>query len=291
MAALTCPFCSAKIKKERLRCPRCGELLPAAQDSAASPPSFVARYRDLAPVVGGVLSLGVLIAAVALSTASQPQPSPAVPSAVPKPVPAAAKPATQVPADAPAVDIADPKHGGTAAYARGDYTTALARYEGAVRENPNDADALNNLGQMLTRIGRPAEAIPHFQRALTLFPRVWAYRFNLARAHGQAGNWSQAVDDYRVAATLNVDDYVTHYNLGMALHKLGDEVAAITEYQKAIELAPAEPSFHLSLGISYERLNRAEDAAKAYEEYLKMDPSAPGAEQVKSQIEALRKPA
>ncbi len=94
-----------------------------------------------------------------------------------------------------------------------------------------------------------------------------------------------------MAATLNVDDYVTHYNLGMALHKLGDELAAITEYQKAIELAPAEPSFHLSLGISYQRLNRAEDAAKAYEEYLKMDPSAPGAEKVKSQIEALRKPA
>ena len=289
MSALTCPFCSAKIKKERLRCPRCGELLPTAQDAAAAPPSVLARYRDVAPLVGGVLSLAVLIVAVTLSTRTERE---APPAAAPAParVPAA-KPSTENNDEAPAVDIADPKVGGTAAYARGDVTTALTRYERAVRENPNDADALNNLGQVLTRMGRPVEAIPHFQRALSLYPNVWAYRFNLARAHGQSGNWSQAVEDYRLAATLNVDDYVTHYNLGMALHKLGDEPAAITEYRKAIELAPGEPTFHLSLGISYQRLNRAEDAAKAYEEYLKMDPSAPGAEKIKAQIEALRKPA
>ena len=288
MFALTCPFCSAKIKKGRLRCPRCNELLPT-EDPAAAPPSVVAGYRDVAPIIGGVLSLAVLVVAVTLSTGTQPDVPPAAAPA-PARVPAA-KRSAPITDEAAALDKADPKYGGTAAYARGDVDTALKRYERAVQDNANDADALNNLGQVLTRMGRPLEAIPHFQRALSLYPHVWAYRFNLARAHGQSGNWRQAVEDYRVAATLNADDYVTHYNLGMALHKLGNEPAAITEYQKAIELAPGEASFHLSLGISYERLNRAEDAVKAYEEYLKMDPSAPGAEKIKAQIEALRKPA
>ena len=81
---------------------------------------------------------------------------------------------------APAVDIADPKHGGTAAYAQGDYPTALSRYERAVKENPSDADALNNLGQVLTRMGRATEAIPLFERALALLSE----RVGVSLQHG-----------------------------------------------------------------------------------------------------------
>ena len=86
----------------------------------------------------------------------------------------------------------------------------------------------------------PAVAIPYFQKAVRLYPSVWAYRFNLAHAHGRLGDWSQAVDDYQQARDLFPDDYVTHFNLGMALHKMGDEEAAVSEFRKGAELAPSE---------------------------------------------------
>jgi len=291
--ALVCPFCSAKIKDSRVRCPRCGEALDAKD--LAVPQPLLSRYRRPAAIGGGVLALALLV--VLIVRAGSPggaQPAAASPSVAAQ----AAK--TAIPAvrvgegrkeAAPVEDRADPKHGGTAAYAQGDYQLALERYQRAVKANPQDADALNNLGQVLARAGQPAEAIPYFQRALALYPNVWSYRFNLAHAQGLLGNWREAADGYESALAVNPDDYVVHYNLAMARHKLGDEAAAVAAYEKAITLAPGEPSFRLSLGISYERLNRPADAAKAYEEYLQMAPSAPDAARVRAQIEGLRKPA
>lgn len=189
------------------------------------------------------------------------------------------------------VDRADPKYGGAAAYNQGDYGVALERYRKAAEANPQDADSLNNLGQVIARMGQPADAIPYFDRALAIYPNVWKYRFNKAHAESRVGNWPRAVEDYKLALALNADDYVIHYNLGMALHKVGDEAAAVVAYRRAIDLAPGEPSFRLSLGISYERLNQPAEAAKAYEEYLQLAPSAPDAAQVRAQIEGLRKTA
>jgi Flp pilus assembly protein TadD len=119
---------------------------------------------------------------------------------------------------------------------------------------------------------------------------VWAYRFNLAHAHGQRGDWSQAADDYRQARNLFPDDYVTHFNLGMALHKLGTRKLRLRVSQRR-GACTSEPSFHLSLGISYEQMNLIDQAAKSYEQYLALAPSAPDADKVKARIELLRKPA
>jgi Flp pilus assembly protein TadD len=288
VASVICQVCGAKTKAGRLRCPRCGEVFsssPAAADKPTGLPAVFGRYRGPLALAGSVLSVALLVAVVA----SRPDPveEQAVRRAVPvaRPVAATAAPAQPDPG------FLDSKTGGKAAYAAGDYVSALEHYQEAVAKNPNDGDALNNLGQLLSRNDDPAAAIPHLEKASRLYPNVWAYRFNLAHAHGRLGNWSQAVDDYRLARNLFPDDYVTHFNLGMALHKLGDEEAAVYEFRRGAELAPSEPSFHLSLGISYEQLNLPDQAVKSYEQYLALAPSTPDADKVKARIELLRKPA
>lgn len=294
MAAVVCQVCGAKTKAGRLRCPRCGEILetaPAPDPAATAAPTNLravyARFRGPIVLAATFLSLIILLVVIAR------QPEPVAPAA--RPAPAAPKPAAApAPTAAPArpdPGFLDPKTGGVTAYAAGEYAAALEHYKKAVDLNPDDADSLNNLGQLLARNGDPAAAIPYFQKAAQLYPSVWAYRFNLAHAHGRLGNWSQAVDDYRQARNLFPDDYVTHFNLGMALHRMGDEEAAVFEFRKGAELAPSEPSFHLSLGISYEQLNRPEEALKSYEQYLALSPPAPEADKVKARIETLRKPA
>jgi Flp pilus assembly protein TadD len=293
VAPVVCQVCGAKTKAGRLRCPRCGEILattpvetPAA---AAGPVTFQAafsRYRGPIVLAGTLLSIIVLLFAVTRQRA--PVPAATVPGpAVPKPV---APASTAAPAR-PDPGFLDPKTGGATAYAAGDYPSALEHYKKAVSRNPNDGDALNNLGQLLARNGDPEAAIPHFQKAVQLYPSVWAYRFNLAHARGRLGEWSQAVDDYRQARNLFPDDYVTHFNLGMALHKMGDQDAAVYEFKKGAELAPSEPSFHLSLGAIYDQLNRPMDALRAYEQYLALSPPGADADKVKARIELLRKPA
>jgi tetratricopeptide (TPR) repeat protein len=251
-------------------------------------------FRGRAAVIAGAFSLLLLIVVVTQVTPPGDSGSAGAAAVRSAPLPAsktAVSPAKPEDAPGPGEDRADPKHGGTAAYSQGNFQLARERYQKAVEANPRDADALNNLGQVLARMGQPAEAIPYFDRALALYPDVWTYRFNRAHAESRLGNWREASEGYKLALALNADDYVIHYNLGMALHKLGDEEAAVAAYRRAIDLAPGEPTFRLSLGISYQQLNRPAEAAKAYEEYLQMSPSAPDAAQVRTQIETLRKPA
>ena len=298
MAAVVCQVCGAKTKGGRLRCPRCGEILETAPASAPATdgapagwasglPALYLRYRGPLVLAGAILSVIILIAVIA----RRPEPAPAPVAAAPAPVKPSA-PAKQVMAPGrPDPGFLDPKTGGSTAYAAGNFSASLEHYKKAVALNPNDADSLNNLGQLYARNGEPAVAIPYLEKAAQLYPSVWAYRFNLAHAHGRLGDWSQAVDHYKQARALFPDDYVTQFNLGMALHKLGDEESAIFEFRKGAELAPSEASFHLAIGGSLEQLNRPEDAVKSYEQYLALSPSAPDADKVKARIEQLRKPA
>src|SRR5205814_10493040 len=73
---------------------------------------------------------------------------------------------------------------GAVAYTAGDYATALEQYQAAVARNPQDAESLSNLGQVLVRMNRAQEALPYFERALAILPDRWAYQFYLARELG-----------------------------------------------------------------------------------------------------------
>lgn len=181
----------------------------------------------------------------------------------------------------------DPPGAGTVAYLSGDLEQALAHFTAAVERNPQDAEAISNLGQVLVKLGRAGDALAHFQKAMSLVPGRWEYQFNLARALGVLGRWDEAIAGYREAQRLFPNDYVTTFNLALAHHKKGDAAAAVDEYQKAIALQPNDGSFRMALAISYEKLQKPADAAAAYAEYLRLSPSAPDADKVRARIAQL----
>jgi tetratricopeptide (TPR) repeat protein len=176
---------------------------------------------------------------------------------------------------------------GAVAYQGGEYERALALYQDAVKRNPNDAEAWSNMGQVLVRLRRPAEAIPHFDRAIAILPSRWAYHFNRARAYGLLNDWPKAADGYRAAQQLYPDDYAIAFNLGLALRKAGNHAAAVEQFQKAISLDPQEPTFHLSLAMSYESLGRMPEAVAAFRRTLELAPQAPEAPQIRAHMERL----
>jgi len=299
-ASVVCTFCGAKIKEGRTRCLRCGEaLVPAAADTKTpgGVPGFVARHRGRLTIAGSALSVAALLVIAVSLQSSEPLVPENVGATGPQfaPAPTTAKPSASAGVASPKgfqpVTDLDIQRVGNAAYAQGDFQGALESFELAVKKNPNNPTALNNLGQALVRVGRAKEALPHFERATALSPSEWAPRFNLAHAYGQLGDWPHAIPEYEHAAQLFPDDYVTHYNLGLALHKASREEPAVAEFKRAIALAPGEASFRLSLAMSYERLQKRAEAAAAYEEYLELAPNAAEASSIKTRIEALRHPA
>ena len=285
--SITCEACGAKFNEKRLRCPRCRRIVPTTDPVAAA-----ASSRRMVRAAGGVAGV-FLLAVTALWLTGEEAPAARTPSSSTgagnkrstAPQPAAGRPARTD--HVPGAAFLDPSGAAALAYDAGDFQTSLARFQDAVTRNPNDAESLSNLGQVLVKLGRAEEALVHLQRATTLNPERWAYRFNYARALGVLGRWTEAVESYEQAQRLFPDDYVTAFNYGMALHKAGDDTAAVGQYSRAIELNPDDASFRAALANSYERLQDRAGAAAAYAEYLRLSPDSPDVDKVRARIAVL----
>jgi Flp pilus assembly protein TadD len=294
MTMTRCPQCGAKMREEAATCGRC-RTQPAAPVPAVAPQATlptVASTRSSSTVIVAVVGVIVLAAGVPFFWSSgDPSRVPVTPRADPfasrRQTSAASSDVVVNAPAAPAPGFMESSGEGAAAYADGEYGSAAERYQAAIAKNPDDAESLSNLGQVLVRQGKAEEALPYFDRAIAIIPQRWAYRFNRARALGIVGRTADAVAGYRDAQQLFPNDYATAFNLGLALHKLGDESAAVDAFSKAIALDPNDATFRMALGTSLERLQRPRDAAAAYEEYLRLAPSAPDAAAVRARIAQL----
>lgn len=283
-----CGGCGAKNSPGWRRCQRCRSELTAAPVEADATEPRRLPWR-LVAAAAGLAAVGAL----AWPT-DRPAPVPATgrspagarqPAGSPGPA-AAGTGEGREPARTP-VTRDDFARAGEAAYAQGQLDVALSAFEGAVAGFPDDGDARNNLGQLLVRLDRVPEALPHLEAAVAADAGKWAYRFNLARARGQGGDWNGAAADYRVAADLFPDDHVTLFNLGKALQRTGDDAGAAVALERAVALAPSEPAFLLSLAASYEKLSRLPEAVQAYRRFLERDPAARDAPAIRSRIARL----
>ena len=158
----------------------------------------------------------------------------------------------------------------------------------ALRENPDNVAALENLGVALIQLNEPAKAIVHLERAARLAPDQWGTQFHLARAHAQMGHWSEAAAALQAARAQKPEDFVTSFDLALALHRSGNDEAAIDEYRRAIALGPRDGTFYRSLAISLQRTHRYADAVRAYQDYLRLSPDASDAEQITQRIARLQ---
>ena len=161
----------------------------------------------------------------------------------------------------------DAKRAGTASYTTGDLPSALERFEEAVAETPDDSEAQNNLGQILIRLGRVKDALPHFDAAVEIDGERWSYRFNRAgrRPAQHVGTGSGRIS--RRCGTLP----------GRSRHRLQPGARADAPEQlsgsgrrigHAVEMAPGETSFLITLGTAYVGAKQPDRARATFETFL-----------------------
>jgi Flp pilus assembly protein TadD len=261
-APLLCPDCGAKNHPGWRRCQRCradlvgplGPSVPVADAAAGGEPG-----RSSVPWLSAVALVAIAaVVWVALPDRAARTEAPVVQAAGFVPAAGPAPAATVV---APASDQGVPVPGyagrrGIASYRDGDLDGAIADFEEAVAASPQDAESLNNLGQVFVRQGRISEALPLFDRAITLSPDKWAFRFNRARARGLVNDWPGAVEGYREADRAFPDDHVTLFNLGLALRRTGQHAEAASVLERVVSQGSPEASWFLPLGQTYEATSR-----------------------------------
>jgi tetratricopeptide (TPR) repeat protein len=122
--------------------------------------------------------------------------------------------------------------------ARGNLAGALSHYGDALRARPGHAGTHNNLGNVLSALGRNAEAATHFQRAVELEPNSAEAHNNLGRALFEADRVTEALEHYARAVQLMPEAAAARFNLAFALASSRRADEAMQQFNEGIRLQP-----------------------------------------------------
>ena len=119
-----------------------------------------------------------------------------------------------------------------------EYHLAIEDCDGALLQDPNNADALSNRAGSYLMIGESARARSDLENALRLKPHDVFLHYNLAAAYLQAGEYERAAGAYTETIRLSPRLGPAYNNRGYVFELLGQREKALADYTRALELAP-----------------------------------------------------
>ena len=154
------------------------------------------------------------------------------------------------------------------------YATPLSIWSDTVAKWPDNARARTNLGNALARLGRRAEAIPHYAAALQLDPKYQEAHANLGLALLREEKPAEALAYFASAVKLRASDAETERNWGDALARLNRVPEAVDHFRQASQLAPDNPQNIALLGWALLFSSRAAEAVPVLEQAARMQPDS-----------------
>ena len=120
----------------------------------------------------------------------------------------------------------------------GDWARALAPAEQALRERPNDVDALVQRGRIRREMGNPQGALQDFEAALRLDGRSTTAYVGRGLARYAMQDYAGALADYDQALGIDQTLAVAWSNRGNAYLRLNNLAQAESDYRTALDLDP-----------------------------------------------------
>jgi len=155
---------------------------------------------------------------------------------------------------------------------KGDFKVAQAKYDEAIRMNPNSEIAWANKGLAFFQRQDYQNALKCFEKWTEIRPRLpvaWEQR---GRTLIHLGNFGNALECLQKAVDLGPEVWSAWDNRGRALLNTGNYDSAIASFERALALEPDDHDAILLKGTCYLRLGRHEDALQCFEEVLENAP-------------------
>lgn len=162
---------------------------------------------------------------------------------------------------------------GHAALHAGRLDEARHWFEQALREAPDNAEALDGMGLIALRAGENDLASDLFGLAVRLDDGFVVARSHLGTAHYRAGRSDVALGHFLEALRHDVRDPDHWANTGNALRASGQPDAALEAYDSALLLAPRDAKLLLNRGNALVDLKRFDEAETAFTQAVSIDPT------------------
>ena len=136
------------------------------------------------------------------------------------------------------------------------FDEAATIYAELVRAVPGEPGLRLNLGMALAMAGRPREAVPHLEAALTGRPDLLPAALFLGAVHMELGQPARAVEPLETFLAAQPAHTDARQMLGEALLALERHDSAARHFRILAEQAPKDPRAWFGLGRSYEGLSQ-----------------------------------
>ncbi|MEA2104476.1 MAG: tetratricopeptide repeat protein [Candidatus Cloacimonadota bacterium] len=133
----------------------------------------------------------------------------------------------------------------------GDFENAFKSFDKAIELNPDCAETYNNLGNAYEHNFENEKAIGWFKKAIKIDENYTDAYYNLGRTYAELQEFDKAEETYRKAIKIDKNYAFSYYGLGNLFGKQRDFNKAIEWYQKAIEVNPEFPDAYYKLGITF----------------------------------------
>lgn len=115
----------------------------------------------------------------------------------------------------------------------------IENYKEILRKDPNNLQALINIGNLYFDTRQDLPAIEHYRRALSLDPRNVNVRTDMAVCYRRSGNPDKAIEELKKVISIDPRHPQSRYNLGVILiHDKNDIEGGIQAWEGLLENIP-----------------------------------------------------
>ena len=154
-----------------------------------------------------------------------------------------------------------------------DYPTAIRIFAKIAADDPKNFTAWFNLALAESALGKDADSIEHYRRALEAKPDLYEARLNLGMIYFRNAKPADAAVQLAEACRLKDDQFRPRLYLAESQFAAAEYKEASASFELAVKLDPKSARSELGWGQSLLRLNAFDDAAAHYRRAAELDPA------------------
>jgi len=154
----------------------------------------------------------------------------------------------------------------------GRFDLAEKAFRAAVNADPNDAEAIANLGISLANLGRLDEAETQWTQALRKDDTIAVAHLSLGVVYDRKGRDAAAIEQYATTLRLDPGNLTARVYQADALMRSGQPAKAVPLYREALAAAPSSSRMQMSLAMALVRGDSRPDARDVLESALAEQP-------------------
>jgi len=147
-----------------------------------------------------------------------------------------------------------------------DYKIAISYYDALLKLQKNNADYLNQRGQLFLQVHKYKKASKDFAQAIKINPYKLKNYLQLSECQLNRKKYTEALSSISFYLKYQTQDAEASYLCGLIHSKSGDKINALRYFNRAVELEPATAKFLVARAATHAE---AENYQYAYSDYSK----------------------